>query len=103
MLTYHKLANLIFFHYTDTSQTAVKLAALQRTNSSTQLMLTLGHIQRGVPMGEARSSLTMIPNGSAPYVYPSRTAHELQHTFNSSNESVVNSEDPLLYEIEQDN
>lgn len=54
-------------------------------------------------MVEAWSLLTTIPNGSVPYVNFSRTAHELQHTFNSSNESVVNSEDPLLYEIEQDN
>lgn len=66
-------------------------------------MLTLGHIQSGAPMVEAWSLLTMIPNGSVPYVNFSRTPHEVQHTFNSSNESVVNSEDPLLYEIEQDN
>lgn len=103
MLTYHKLANLTLSHYTDTSQTAVKLAALQRTNSSTQLMLSPGHIQSGIPMLEAWSPLTTTPNGSVPYDNFSRTAHELQHTFNSSNESVVNSEDPLLYEIEQDN
>lgn len=65
-------------------------------------MLTLGHIQRGVPMVEAWSPLTTIPHGSVPYDSFSRTVQELQHTFNSSNESVVNSEDPLLYEIEQD-
>lgn len=54
-------------------------------------------------MVEAWSPLTTVPNGSLPYGNFSRTVHELQHTFNSSNESVVNSEDPLLYEIEQDN
>lgn len=67
-------------------------------------MLTLGHIQRGVPMVEAWSPLTTTPNeSSVPYDKFSRTEHELQHTFNPSNESVVNSEDPLLYETEQDN
>lgn len=66
-------------------------------------MLILGHIQSGVPMVEAWSPLTTIPNGSLTYDNFSRTAHELQHIFNSRNESVVNSEDPLLYEIEQDN
>lgn len=50
-------------------------------------------------MVEAWSPLTTTPNGSVPYNF-SRTEHELQHTFNLSNESVVNSEDPLLYEIE---
>lgn len=66
-------------------------------------MLTLGHIRSGVPMVEAWSPLTTVPNGSLPYGNFSRTVHELQHTLNSSNESVVHSEDPLLYEIEQDN
>lgn len=53
-------------------------------------------------MVEAWSPLTTIPHGSVPYDSFSRTVQELQHSFNSSNESVVNSEDPLLYEIEQD-
>lgn len=96
------MANLTFFHYTDTSQTVEKLV-LQRTKSSAQLMLTLGHIQSGFLMVEAWSLLTTIPNGSAPYDNFSKTPYKLQHTFNSSNESVVNSEDPSLYECEKEN
>lgn len=54
-------------------------------------------------MVEAWSLLTTTHNGSVPYNNFSKTAYELQHTFNASNESVVNPENPSLYEREEGN